>query len=142
MKNRELDGLVAEKIMGYTIEIQEITQWTSSRIKHWIDNKDRAVASQFMDLENAKIEGWRSNGGLPYYSSNMADAWTIVERMCFNEYPYEFELSRGGDYDEMGNSNGRWYCQIGTAKVSEKTAEMAICMAALKSIGEKVELSS
>jgi hypothetical protein len=111
---RELDALVAEKVMG---------------IKAYRVNQDMEVFTnrrQFLD----KGDYWYTPSkdathALPYYSTDIAAAWLVVEKM------------RGPDF--RLNKDGDWVCCFGgtiTFCGEGDTAPLAICLAALKAVSE------
>ena len=120
MTNREIDALIAKKVMGY--EPSEFT--------HWPCGKARSPNQLY----------WRKDGklfmfdNLPHYSTDIAAAWQVVEKIK-------------GKYRgvEIGYRLGGWFCQIedGTSDIDERyiaqaeadTAPLSICLAALKAVG-------
>jgi hypothetical protein len=99
---RELDALVAEKIMGWKVEYGELGH------EHF--------------TENGEIKF------LPFYSTNISDAWEVVEKFD--------DISVSKDKKEflceivVFNGNiGRVY------EAYAETAPLAICLAALKAVG-------
>lgn len=123
MTNREIDALVAEKVMG------------------WMP---------FPLADGEVMEGYYYNGittwptPAPNYSTNIADAWQVVE-MLSDEYEY--------DHVTISSSNKVWYCDIVKNLPANEdgeldsdvwdhtasTAPMAICLAALKAMGVEIE---
>ena len=98
-KPREIDQLIAENVfnpIGGDIEF---------------DNRN----SQFYTYYSQENE--RFYKVFPY-STNIADAWEVVEKMCFNHW---FEM----------NNNDTFKFIFNDYEVEEKTAPLAICHAAL-----------
>ena len=95
---------------------------------------DALVAEHVMGMER-----WDSSGMyseivpiLPHYSSNISDAWQVVEKI---EGQILIDRTLGG----------RWVCEIlvnqRTSHMAEAdTAEMAICLAALKAKGVDIDV--
>lgn len=108
---RELDALVAEKVMGI------------SDFKH-----------AQLDANNMCPRCYRPSGAndfLPVqcvpapYSEDIAAAWTVMERMPPRTY--------------LRKDDDRWLCKIADiAGASAETASLAICLAALKAVGVTV----
>jgi hypothetical protein len=105
--SRELDREVAEKVMGLTIDPLVESEWTYC---FWSDGKR-----------------------LPLYSSNIAAAWLVVEKM-----------RERGCYFRYDDSNGPWalfgvevWTRFWTAEAD--TAPEAICRAALSAVKAKEE---
>ena len=123
MTDRELDALIAEKVMGM------------------------ARCSQFMCLpeDNCRcpIHGidveWPERGKQWSPSTSIADAWEVVERM--RELSFVLTLS-------WQSRNSEWcahwfYPADRTHKAAfHKSAPRAICLAALKTIGVDVDLNT
>lgn len=103
---RKLDILIAEKIMNEKVfETDEC----NGEDNYWLD-------------ETSTIE-------LPHYSSNLLDAWKIVEKLKDQENTYGFEISQ--DQGELIE----WYATFKNTIVGSYTPMAAICLAALKVIG-------
>jgi len=105
---RELDALVVEKVMGYRHH-----PWTQTIPEHWC-RLPTGETCLFADL--------------PHYSTSIAAAWEVVERL-----PYRLvRIVREG---------GSWYCTVGDelnypmfAPIRADTAPLAICRTALKAV--------
>ncbi len=99
MKDRELDILIAENIMG-------------------LDPDDADEGGTFWTHPK-------------HYSTNIADAWDVVEKMLDKNILFEIYSPRGKDL---------WYVVIdGVRTIDEiNTAPKAICMAALKAKGIEI----
>jgi len=128
-ENRSLDTDVAEKIMGWKRASQKPAECTAEWTKK-IPNDSEWIQDPH--------DGWwcLSEGGniVPRYSSNIADAWEVVEKLHqkgvsieillgdgFHSAPYVVEVRRGGK-----NIGGVWG---GSETITE-----AICRAALEAV--------
>jgi hypothetical protein len=108
---RELDALVAEKVMGWK----------------WIG------PDEFNDNRHLTLGGQKVQARIPDYSTDIAAAWDVVEKMrpTFNlvlecvSLEYNCHVARPGHLDEKVN-------------VRADTAPLAICLAALKACGVEV----
>ena len=108
--SRELDALIAEKVMGKSLpyNLHEM-EALARRTKAGAELVDRMV---------------------PHYSTQIADAWLVVEKMGgvvgIDRYP---------KYDDPDE----WYWDVGFKKGTAQadTAPLAICLAALKTVEEK-----
>jgi hypothetical protein len=110
---RELDALIAEKIMGYT------------------------------DIENRAPDGGNSWWGnppapcehgtrIPYYSTYMGDAWEVVEHMMEQGYYINiFGPGHQGEGDMHWTVNF-WSGHYVAGKARELILPLAICQAALE----------
>ena len=124
---RELDALVAEKVMG----------WTAWRSKHGYFNiTDGDGNSHTCDPATSKYDPetgerlpepkwWDYSTELPDYSTDIAAAWPLVERFGITVYAPTRER-----HDWVAA------IKIGACEVAHgETAPLAICLAALKAVG-------
>ena len=107
---RELDALVAEKVMGHTVT------WLATAISpaqpHYVD---RAIACGYLLVE--------------YYSTDIGAAWQVVERM--RELNYGIAISDGPAWSFAVAPNddaGDVTCELAD------TLPLAICRAALRAV--------
>ena len=132
---RELDALVAEKVMGWK-NCNPVATW--DRWEYGDPGDD------WTDVENEWCRGY---GVSPYnkyfmipfprYSVNIADAWAVVEKMQASGFHYLLFCSH-----ESGLSAATFY--LGPADGSDDVkssmyAPHAICLAALKAVGVDLE---
>lgn len=105
--SRELDKLVAEKVFGY-----EVVQHNQVGRPDWHYKLDGALVL------------------LPQYSKHIASAWLVVEKL--RSTSLAMGLAVGTNYDN------KWFvADYGGAKLSAgDTAPHAICLAALKAVGD------
>jgi hypothetical protein len=82
---------------------------------------DRLVAEEVMRYNLSGL----SHLTTPYFSTNIADAWRVVEKY----HPEMVVLRRS-----LQNPD-EWVCLIKNSSVVAKTASLAICLAALKEHG-------
>lgn len=115
---RELDALVAEKIFGYTLDYE------------FADTLGAPCVPELRD----QYDEW---GMLPHYSTDMSDAWTILETLERQDW-----YARVGHYQIKPV---RWNCRLVPASAPEAyvfadapTATVAICFAGLKAVGVEV----
>ncbi|GAB6442048.1 MULTISPECIES: BC1872 family protein [Bacillus] len=107
MNDKPIDELVAEKVMGW-IKPPE----TSILKSMWVETPIGAVHPQ-----------------LPKFSTNIEDAWLVVEKLQDQE-----RIVKVMGKTEQGNM----YCSIdGRHGATGRGAPMAICIAALKAVGEE-----
>ena len=124
---RELDALVAEKVMGlpdvgrYSREDMRSLEWT-----HYGKNGDVHDFYYLLDEDN------NPRWSVPRYSTSIAAAWEVVEKLTGDDGDFSFKLH---NYDcdwEATYLNGPRSIQI---KSIAATAPLAICLAALKAVG-------
>lgn len=138
MTNREIDALIAEKVFGLDPKRLTVSNDGGKGIAAWVDPlngpwySNRELTDWF---NSSKREGAYRGYALveiPYpesYSTNIADAWLVAEKM-----------SQDGWAFRVGNSLGDWCVQVrcgitGSHGATEKTAPLAICKAALRAKG-------
>lgn len=120
MTDRELDALIAEKVMGYTPKhggrVVSVQDWISDE-------------GDILNLDFSK-DGWcYEDGQLPKWSTKIDRAWEVFHEL--------------GGLCGVGYGPGRkdWtaYFQINidhpTHRASDKSAARAICLAALEAVG-------
>lgn len=124
---RELDALIAERVMGWKV-IE--TDDCNGEDNFWLskDGQHPFEGEYGDDLE------------LPAYSTSIADAWKVVEKMRAAR-TWDFSVSWHQGYDTAFGVDG-WECEINgwddtryervaTSDI-QKTAPHAICLAALR----------
>lgn len=113
--SRELDAIVAEKIMGYL-------WWHRSEGCNQLYEPGSAEWAADMELIPGKHETeYPPVLGVPHYSTDIAAAWTLIERHPFYVY--------------IARVHGFWQCNFYAPeafKATADTAPLAICLAALK----------
>lgn len=111
---RELDVLVAEKVMG----------WRGSSEKHYVGNSGKCFCC----------------GIIPPYSTSIAAAWEVVEKMFYLGWDLELQYFKKNDkeytvrvlFAEIGNQ------ELSTLAFAD-TAPHAICLAALEAVGVELK---
>lgn len=115
---RELDAIIAEKVMGF-----ELIRTNLYQRKYWI---------YALDLkEEDSINNPNSPLEIPYYSTDIKHAWEIVEHLISkslyqNIIKPEFELIQ---------IDTGWNCTFNKTRINfcyAQTAALAICIAALE----------
>lgn len=115
LSDRELDALVAEKVMGLSVE--------------WVKAGDKSYIGTFISDGPVTLEGLHKVS-IPHYSTDIAAAWTVVERMRDDSKWNTFKL--------VWNTDGvRVSFRDDDNRVWGESAPRAICLAALKAVGEK-----
>jgi hypothetical protein len=128
---REMDALIAEKIMGYTLSELSLPAYPKYKL---------------FDIESGEFSGYVKE--VPHYSTDIADAWEVVKRMpipfklekCWEKAyqigPEGWSACWCTDADCEGcNENSR--CTNGDDAWAE-TAPLAICRYALKVAGVEI----
>jgi hypothetical protein len=125
VSDRELDALVAEKVMGW--------RWLKDdeRPGRWLQYGTSPGRSPATGSEQVV---WGMMNRLPLYSTSIADAWQVVEKM----------RAMGKEAELFWTDQG---CEVFFARESSihegygftTTMPRAICRAALKAVGVEVE---
>lgn len=107
---RELDALIAEHVMGWQ-QVLTFTADTKEGQYEWIDP----------DL---------TSQALPHYSTDIAAAWLVVQKIESFSLIAPGAWYAGGEY----HNEDRWCCETATTIAYGDTAPHAICLAALKAV--------
>lgn len=115
---RELDALIALNVMGYTLDYEFADTLGAPTVRELRDQYDE----------------W---GILPYYSSDMGDAWLVVD--CLNAKLITVEITA---LVSVANRTTRYIVysynhetNMPREQAMEDTAPHAICLVALKALG-------
>lgn len=111
--SRELDALVAKKVMGFRV----LSTWDADGTpKHVIDANQCEVDTAY----------WP-----PAYSTDIAAAWEVVEKTKLLD-TYVLTRAYAGEKWQVIEMGGDWQNPIATGD----SAPHAICLAALKAVGK------
>nr|WP_034679056.1 hypothetical protein [Priestia megaterium] len=107
-----------------------------------MDNRtiDRLVAEKVMGFEvrnGQRVEDGK-RFGIPSYSQKIKDAWDVVEKIGI-----DFTMNTVNEHDIHVRAGeleliGQYHCNINGFHVYDKSAPLAICKAALKTVGVEV----
>lgn len=136
---RELDALVAEKVMGFEAwaetrgEYRLAVRAGPDAPRPW-ERKRTPDPERYESISCAYAQALGFFGeGFPRYSTDIAAAWRVVEKLGQNRVDvvlHYTELMRGCDCICGGDAVGR----------SEDTMPLAICLAALATQGIEADL--
>ena len=121
---RELDALIAEKVMGLTRHDESYVAEGVGKVLRfvWRDGCGTCVYSGDMFL--------------PHYSTNIADAWTVVEKLVSTPGPngdhHSVQVDYSGDAVVVIDENEDWQ-----VSAIASTAPHAICLAALRAVSQE-----
>lgn len=132
---RDIDAMVAERVMGYCV-------WPAG-----VSVGEKAVGSCGLvvnmggwaacDCPCGKRR-WFGADDDPHYSTNIADAWMVVEKMVARKAHADFMIWKGSEKWEA-----RFYFVTGEtvseSREEDKSAPLAICKAALAAVGVEVK---
>ncbi len=123
---RELDALVAEKVMGLTLLSHSVAPCPYCKEDMRFCG-ERSWCSQCQE--------WRY-GPAKEYSLEIADAWEVVEKLLGR---FQFALNSPEDGEDWFAEFGAWSAKTYRAHdATEGTVSLAICLAALKAVGVKL----
>jgi len=133
---RELDALVAEKVMGckwgeFHNTPDEPGRWEDHKFLVDPDGNKVAVRWKTKNLLTWDMCHYWPSRPLRPYSTDIAAAWEVVEKF----------ISEGVSIyrDDRQPSKGKWYALFGDGcGVEADTVPLAICLAALKAVGVEV----
>jgi hypothetical protein len=116
---RELDALIAEKVMG-SVPCDKWRPFTAYPAQ-WVKDTGECYHASCHPPQM----------GPPHYSTDIAAAWAVVERLVVLGHPVELSLEP--------NDNGQCLCTLMAERMGEEatwgdTAPLAICRAALKAV--------
>ena len=116
MSNRELDAWIAEHVMGSTVSEDKVFSLVYEGPDNLVEtSKDRVLRRL-----------------LPHYSTNIAAAWEVVEKLKSNDYRFHL--------DSLGSFHFCFFIHEvyeTTGKADANTAPLAICLAAKKAMENK-----
>lgn len=127
MNSREIDRLVAEKVMGWKLK----KRWPDILVWENIEGEDRA-ADEATERYSV-FEGFRP-------STDISDAWEVVEKMKIKT---AFSIRDVWDENDNPAYLANFSSYDGTREIDHtayaETAPLAICLAALKAVWVEVE---
>lgn len=128
--------------MTYTPEqLREIDAAVASDVMGWRKGKAGINGGRWISADG-KDMGWNVGNTAFSPSTNIADAWEVVEKMRSNEWDFKLE-SCAGKYPVV--EFAKWHSVYGDEYVrfqaQEATAPLAICLAALAAVGKPYEVN-
>lgn len=137
---RELDALIAEKVMGWRrFDMLEIESDSNDPLAFSKTNKHVVLMPPSFNIEDAKPPtgaslyeacSWKLPDVpiVPHYSTDIAAAWKVVDKMLNEGHDFTLDSGRNRDSGEIFHS-----CRINDVDLTySNTAPLAICLAALK----------
>ena len=147
---RELDALVAVSVMGWhkreRISGPDSVFALGTKMERWYAPNGREGAVRGTNSEGVVFtnEGLEPDGisaphpligGLPWYSTDIAAAWQVVEKVRTQGHFVEIDCLRE-QYEVYIDTNP---AHTDEPSAYAPTAQHAICLAALKAVGVEVE---
>jgi len=124
---RELDALIAEKVMGWSSQADGLYWDAGNHRTRLVLGSIIAKKRDEMGLENA-------HGFVFAPSTNIADAWEVVERFVSEGVVFIVK----GDGLRTGDFNPKWTVLADNQpRTDADTAPLAICLAALKAVSQE-----
>lgn len=126
---RELDSLVAEKVMGFR-------WWRSSQTGRRAIFPDDKVQPWFKEVASGD-ESFCSDHdwAVPHYSTDIAAAWTVVKKL--GDDGWSMNLEWKGSDRSYANTAEVSFSRSFVAHAVADTAPLAICLAAIRAIAKK-----
>ncbi len=112
MENREIDRLIAEKVMGWKLE--KTFEEDCYLYDEWVSGNERIAVDVFKP------------------SSNIQDAWIVLEKFKEKDFLYTVQNQMGGDYEV---SLTDWGGMCSTYRGVNEFLPLAVCEATLKAKG-------
>ena len=122
MTPREIDALVAEKVMGRRLR-QPGEKYEQFKFYY-------ATRSGLLVMD----DGFPNTDPTFHPSTDIAAAWQVVEEMGGGNSVILSWRPMTGPSDGFLKKAGKWHCVIGLTEVIAATAPLAICLAALKAV--------
>ena len=126
---RELDALIAEKVMGWSSQADGLYWDAGNHRTRLVLGSIIAKKRKEMGLENAQDFVFAP-------STNIADAWEVVERLVSTPGPngdhHSVRVDYSGDAVVVIDENEDWQVSAIAA-----TAPLAICLAALEAVSQE-----
>jgi hypothetical protein len=132
LEDRKLDIEIAEKVFGYKLKVGEETEY------HDYGGQTEYPQLQYLKqvYDDGSGEDWES---LPYYSTDLKDAFLIVNKFAEDGFDCEVSLGRHIGHSENcyahfyhGDSNSPWKPGTKMGQGWGSTNPLAICAAALE----------
>ncbi len=105
--------------------------WVAEAVMGWIEDKENPGLYNKITYDNSGMVQWNK---LPPYSTSIADAWQVVEKLeernawvSLDKVPTNTNWDFRGIIDELEPSEVRFIAHA-------PTAQLAICRAALKAV--------
>lgn len=134
---RELDALIAEKVMGQDITLHDEHSWEpfmGEFIPGLEEGGSKMCAHCFLLWfnENDEPSDTPCIPSLSEFSTDIAAAWTVLEKLR----EAKFSVTITGYWE---GSTGKWWVNVmenveSAANTNADTAQLAICLAALEAV--------
>lgn len=125
---RELAEVVAEKIFSLRrVELPEIRE----RYPHFLHISDTGKQTIWLDA-NDEMVVCTTCGNMPNFPEDIADAWSVVEKMLEMGYTYEVREADRNQHTVMFYPRG-WDGFV-EGQSTQNDVSHAICLAALKAL--------
>ncbi len=128
---RELDALIAEKVMGLCVH-----EWEYTTLDEFMDDWMAKCDKCNIETSGGSREMCPASGHTQPYSTDIAAAWTVVEKLrCAWDFSLQVFAEEGGTgacFTVMGETFRSDGSHMFSAEAD--TAPLAICLAALKAV--------
>lgn len=133
-----LDALVAEKVMGWTYWKTKRGNWAHSSPDGKVNEEPAYGLPKFDPQTGEKIKReWWDGADIPPYSTDIAAAWEVLERICAGGREVRINCVTGGGCVENMTDDGYPLSGWDRTLCVEEHGPIphAICLAALKAVG-------
>jgi hypothetical protein len=133
--DRELDALVAEKVMGLTGYEFDDTHWYCPTCKAWVHPAQVTFHEVHERCQTPVVSDWCDEEGnvMPEYSTDISAAWEVVEKIHEKRFLFDASLSVGAGYTVRFYNRDKETFHMAPYI---PTAPEAICKAALIAVME------
>ena len=121
--SRELDALVAEKVMEW--------EWHWLPSGYWLHDRPKGISGAYRKSHESPVEVMN----VPKYSVGIAAAWQVIEKWDEQGWDWEITTGKNNIHVWVLTDNERVFAHRGIAP----EAPLAICLAALKACGVELE---
>lgn len=130
---RELDALVAEKVMGLVVDLDNSKYFDGTQVA--TRKEDFGAIGEAVQTISGVYHP-RLSWPLPHYSTDIAAAWEVVERLSAENWI--FDLLEGA-HEGASPWRAHFMREGERSNGYGDSAPHAICLAALKAVGVKID---
>lgn len=129
----DLDSLIAEKVMGF-----EVIPLVNQEGVTFGPYKIRYVKTWYRELDNQSF----NDETLPKYSTDIPATWEVVEKLISMDYMVDIQTHtkfHQVQLDKLVGETDKGGIWQGGESVDGESTPHAICLAALKAVGVKID---
>lgn len=133
---REMDAKIGRDVMGLDVRVSQ--SWQGDLTALGVPGQKVKFMGEFTaerewveEGDYFYVDGDGESHVLPNYSTDIAAAWQVVEKMQSEPLEYYFEINKTPSIPYSKTGKSHWHCELGGAFVFDESAPLAICRAAL-----------